>query len=390
MFKLRSSVAISPELVVMLALLYYGFSLYVDVNVYNVTELGIFLNHQTDYFPSLLYFYSWIIPTACVTVFLLLFPRRNISLLPREMSSNQDKSTKLLAAGYLLYFFIVFVIIPSAQNRAGVFLAINEDYSLISWLLPVTVWCSCFVILGARSTQILIAAVFLNLLISLTLVDRSYLIMGVIACAVRVGNIHLVKLALGAIILFVIFTFWKVVLFWVVFDVDIARSLENVQFGVARFEAITSQSIFVNCLEFERCSSIDVSSFIFSTIDRIMPSFIYDAGLPYTQEIYIDQFFHEIAARGGGLGFSLVTEFSLVFGVIMGPWMLTVYIFCLLLLLRFGNSMFFNFIFTIYFLRFLRVDLGTGIKGIFVFGFLSLIVYFLFTSVSYYRKRQYG
>jgi len=390
MFKLRSSIAITPELVVMLALFYYGFSLYADVNMYSVTELPIFLNLRTDYFPSLLYFYSWIIPTVCVAIFLLLFPGRNTPLLSRKTTVSQDKSAKLLVAGYLLYFFIVFVIMPSAPNRAAVFLAINEDYTLVSWLLPITVWCGCFVIIGAKSTKILLSGVFLILLISVTLVDRSYLIIGVLACLIRARSVNLIKLALGATFLFVIFTLWKVVLFWLVFGVDLAASFQNVQFGVARFEAITSQSIFVNCIEFERCSTIDFSTFVLSTFDRIMPSVIYDAGLPSTQEVYIDQFFNEIAARGGGLGYSLVAELSLVFGAIMGPWVLAAYTIFMLLVARLGNSAFVNFIFVSYFLRFLRVDFGSGIKGILVFGFLSFIIYLLFTSVSYHRKKQYG
>jgi len=386
MLKLKSSITVSPELIVLFVLLYYGFSIYVDVNLYNITEIPIFLSYQTDYFPSIIYLYSWVVPTFWVLIFLVLFPRTNV-LIESKTYLGQRRAVRVLVLGYLLYFFIIAVILPSALNRAGVCLEINENYPLVSWLLPITVWFSCFVILDAKSRKILCAGVGLILLISVTLVDRSYLIMGVIAGLIRAGPINLIKLIVGAVILFVLFTFWKVGLFWLVFDIDFGRSLENVQFGVARFEAITSQSIFINCIEFERCSSIDISNFISSTIDRIMPSFVYDAGHPATQEVYIDRFFPEISARGGGLGFSLLAEFGLVFGVVMAPWVLSAYIICMLLVFRFSDSIFVNFIFTVYFFRFLRVDYGTGIKGIFVFGLVSLCIYLLLTSTFYYRNK---
>jgi hypothetical protein len=384
MVKFKSSIAVSPQSMLLLVFLYYGFSIYVDANLYNVTEIPIFLLKKADYFPSIVYLYSWLVPTLWAIMFLIFFRGTKET----KMYSGQRPAFRVLVLGYLVFLFIALVIMPSALNRADAFLEINQNYPIVSLLLPIIVWFSCFVILDAKSPKIFWSAVALILIISVTLVDRSYLMMGVIAGLIRAGPINLIKLGVATLILFLMFTFWKIVLFWLVFDVDFASSLENLQFGVARFEAITSQSIFINCIEFARCTPIDFGDFIRSTIDRIMPSFIYDAGYPSSQEVYIDRFFPEIADRGGGLGFSLPAEFGLVFGVVLGPWMLSAYVACMLLTLRLSNSVFAKFIFTVYFLRFLRVDLGTGIKGIFVFGLVSLCLYLLITSKLYYRNKS--
>ena len=88
------------------------------------------------------------------------------------------------------------------------------------------------------------------------------------------------------------------VLFWLVFNVDIYASLENIQPGLARFEAITSQSIFINCLEYDLCADIKPSVFFESTFGRIMPSIIYQSEIDTTQVNYISKFFPEIAERG--------------------------------------------------------------------------------------------
>tara|TARA_B100001093_G_C26780551_1_gene994397 strand:- start:688 stop:1536 length:849 start_codon:yes stop_codon:yes gene_type:complete len=275
---------------------------------------------------------------------------------------------------------------PNADNRAFVFLEINENYSLVSWLLPITIWCSCFSILFAKNKFEIFISFFLVIIFSLTLVDRSYLLMGVLALLFRLKKLNFFLLAFLAILGFFVVTFWKVVLFWLVFNIDIYASLENVQPGLARFEAITSQSIFINCIEFNQCSQIDLSLFFESTFGRIMPSLIYQSEVDTTQVRYIDQFFPEIAERGGGLGYSLMAEFSLTMGKITGPWFLTIYIIFLLSILRFTKSPIVHFIFAVYFLRFLRVDFATGIKGIFVFGFVSLVIYNALSIITNLRK----
>ena len=78
--------------------------------------------------------------------------------------------------------------------------------------------------------------------------------------------------------------------FLVSFGIDLEASLVNVQPGLARFEAITSQSIFVNCIEFSHCKAIDFGVFIESTLGRIAPSFIYQSDIPTTQIRYITEF----------------------------------------------------------------------------------------------------
>ena len=162
----------------------------------------------------------------------------------------------IILFGYLLYFFILFIIMPAADNRAAVFLEINQNYSLVSWLLPITIWCSCFSILFAKNNFGIFLSFLLVILFALTLVDRSYLLMGVLALLFRIKNLNFFILAFLGILGFIIVTFWKVVLFWLVFNVDIYASLENIQPGLARFEAITSQSIFINCLEYDLCADI--------------------------------------------------------------------------------------------------------------------------------------
>ena len=117
-----------------------------------------------------------------------------------------------------------------------------------------------------------------------------------------------------------------------------------------------------------------------------MPSFIYQSEIDTTQVRYINEFFPEIAQRGGGLGFSLPAEFLLAFGRISGPWIMTIYIIFLLVILKFSRSPIVNFIFAVYFLRFLRVDFATGIKGIFVFGFVSLVIYNTLSILTNLRK----
>ena len=117
-----------------------------------------------------------------------------------------------------------------------------------------------------------------------------------------------------------------------------------------------------------------------------MPSIIYQSEIDTTQVNYISKFFPEIAERGGGLGYSLVAEFSLVMGKIIGPWILSIYIIFLLIILKFSQSPIVHFIFAVYFLRFLRVDFATGIKGIFVFGFVSLIIYNSTSLLTNLRK----
>ena len=73
-------------------------------------------------------------------------------------------------------------------------------------------------------------------------------------------------------------------------------------------------------------------------------------------------------------------------GKIIGPWILSIYIIFLLIILKFSQSPIVHFIFAVYFLRFLRVDFATGIKGIFVFGFVSLIIYNSTSLLTNLRK----
>ncbi|MDC1191122.1 hypothetical protein N8148_02865, partial [Gammaproteobacteria bacterium] len=287
-----------------------------------------------------------------------------------------------------LYFFILFIIMPAADNRAAVFLEINQNYSLVSWLLPITIWCSCFSVLYEKRRAGIFLAFFLVIIFSVTLVDRSYLLMGVIALLFRVKSLNIFALLIFGILGLIIVTFWKVFLFWIVFDIDINASLENVQPGLARFEAITSQSIFINCIEYNHCSPIEFPLFVESSFGRIMPSFIYQSEIETTQLRYINEFFPEISERGGGLGYSLVAEFVLVFGSILGPWFLSLYILLLLVILKASKSPIVHFIFAVYFLRFLRVDFATGIKGIFVFGFVSLILYNTFNFFTHFKIRK--
>jgi len=57
-----------------------------------------------------------------------------------------------------------------------------------------------------------------------------------------------------------------------------------------------------------------------------------------------------------------------------------------LLIIKFSKSPFIGFIFAVYFLRFLRVDFGTGIKAIFVFGFLSLMLYHVLPYLALFLR----
>jgi len=370
-------IRIDAQKVLIFALIYYGFSIYFDILFYDITSIHIFLNRAPDYYPSTLYFYSWIIPTifSLVSIFILsAFEPKEIII---ENSNLHNDVSIFIPIGYAIYFFILLIILPSADNRAAVFLSINEDFVLISWLLPIVIWTNCFSILVEKTKLRVFLAFFLILLVSLTLVDRSYLLMGVMALLFRVKRLNLFLLIFLTIIGFIVVTYWKVVLFWLVFGVDLEASLVNVQPGLARFEAITSQSIFVNCIEFGHCKAIDFGTFVESTLGRIAPSFIYQSDIPTTQIRYITEFFPQIANKGGGLGYSLVAEFALVMGNLAGPWMLSIYIVTLLIIIRLSKSPFISFIFAVYFLRFLRVDFGTGIKAIFVFGFLSLLLYYV-------------
>jgi hypothetical protein len=376
---------INAQRVLLFALIYYGFSIYFDVLFYDVTSIPIFLNSDTNFFPSLIYFYSWIVPALSCITYLSLSKLINKTSNFNE-SMNNDSMNIVVILGYILYFFILLVIIPSADNRAAVLLEINENFGLISWLLPISIWCSCFAVLFAKDRLGIFLSFFLIILFSMTLVDRSYLLMGVLALLFRIKELNFFILAILGIVGFIVVTFWKVVLFWLVFNVDINASLENIQPGLARFEAITSQSIFINCIEYNLCSSIELSTFLESSFGRIMPSFIYQSEIDTTQVRYIDQFFPEIAQRGGGLGYSLVAEFSLTMGRTLGPWILTMYIIFLLTILKLSKSPIVHFIFAVYFLRFLRVDFATGIKGIFVFGFVSLILYNLLSILTNLRK----
>ena len=79
---------------------------------------------------------------------------------------------------------------PAADNRAAVFLEINQNYSLVSWLLPITIWCSCFSILFAKNNFGIFLSFLLVILFALTLVDRSYLLMGVLALLFRIKNLN--------------------------------------------------------------------------------------------------------------------------------------------------------------------------------------------------------
>lgn len=371
------------------ALIYYGFSIYFDAQFYNVTELPIFKSRDSDYYPSIVYLYSWLVPLLVAMSYLATTPRTERHSRSEKVYANREATNIIvLLTGVILYTVLILRILPAADSRANVFLIINRDYTLLSWLLPIVVWLSCFVILTARHRVILYCGIGIVLLISLTLVDRSYLMMGLIAGAVRIKKIGLIKLLLLICFFLVLFTFWKVVLFWLVFDVDLSRSIQNVQFGLARFEAITSQSIFINCVENELCENINFEYFVLSTISRIVPSVLFDLNLPSSQQLYIDQFYPEIAARGGGLGFSLVAEFSLVFGVLFGPIVLSVYIICLIQCTKFIKSSFITFILTLYWFRFLRVDFGTGIKGIIVFGCVSLCIY-MAINILFSKGRKY-
>lgn len=376
---------INAQRVLLFALIYYGFSIYFDILFYDVTSIPIFLNSDTNYFPSLIYFYSWSVPALSCITYLSISKLINKTSYVNE-SMNNDSMNIVVILGYALYFFILLVIIPSADNRAAVLLEINENFGLISWLLPISIWCSCFAVLFAKDRLGIFLSFFLIILFSMTLVDRSYLLMGVLALLFRIKELNFFILAIFGIVGFIVVTFWKVVLFWLVFNVDINASLENIQPGLARFEAITSQSIFINCIEYNLCSSIELSTFLESSFGRIMPSFIYQSEIDTTQARYIDQFFPEIAERGGGLGYSLVAEFSLTMGRTLGPWILTIYIIFLLTILKLSKSPIVHFIFAVYFLRFLRVDFGTGIKGIFVFGFVSLILYNIVSILTNLRK----
>lgn len=381
-------VEINPQAVLLFALIYYGLSIYFDVLFYDITSIPIFLNLDPNYFPSSLYFYSWIVPIFSSIFFIFLSKHLKSNNSNILVSNPTDSLSPIIPFGYLLYFFILFVIMPGADNRAAVLLEINENYSLVSWLLPITIWCACYSVLLEKTRTGVYLAFFLVILFSLTLVDRSYLLMGVIAFLFRLKRLNIFLLLVFGILGFILVTFWKVVLFWLVFDIDISASLENVQPGLARFEAITSQSIFVNCIEFNQCSEIELPVFLESTFGRIMPSFIYQAEIETTQLRYINEFFPEIAERGGGLGYSLLAEFNLAIGSILGPWVLSIYIIFLLILLKFSNSPIIHFIFAVYFLRFLRVDFATGIKGIFVFGFVSLIIYNTSLFFTHFRIRN--
>tara|TARA_B100000214_G_C23967062_1_gene628262 strand:+ start:454 stop:1617 length:1164 start_codon:yes stop_codon:yes gene_type:complete len=377
---------INAERVLLFALVYYGLSIYFDIFFYDITTIPIFLNSQSNYFPSSIYFYTWTVPIFSIVVYLFLSKIFSNTLDNNYLEKKNDNMNLIVPFGYMLYFFILLIIMPNADNRAAVLLEINENYSLVSWLLPITIWCSCFSILFAKNKSGIFFAFFLVMLFSLTLVDRSYLLMGVLSLLFRIERLNFLILVFLAIIGFFVVTFWKVVLFWLVFNVDLNASLQNIQPGLARFEAITSQSIFVNCIEFEQCKEIELSVFLESTFGRIMPSFIYQSEIDTTQVRYINEFFPEIAQRGGGLGFSLPAEFLLAFGRISGPWIMTIYIIFLLVILKFSRSPIVNFIFAVYFLRFLRVDFATGIKGIFVFGFVSLVIYNTLSILTNLRK----
>ena len=384
----RYSFVITAERILLFALIYYGFSIYFDVLFYDVTSIPIFLNFDDSYYPSLLYFYSWAVPLfSCIfylTITKYLFKNR-VSI---EPFNNTNSINVIIPFGYFLYFFILLVIMPSADNRAAVLLEINENYTLVSWLLPITIWCACYSTLFEKSKKGTFLAFLLVLLFSLTLVDRSYLIMGVLSLLFRVKSLNFFVLVFLTFIGFFIVTFWKVVLFWLIFDIDINASLENVQPGLARFEAITSQSIFINCIDYSHCSPIELPIFLESSFGRIMPSFIYQSDIETTQVRYIQEFFPEIADRGGGLGYSLPAEFSLTMGPIIGPWILSIYIIFLLSILRLSKSPIIHFIFGVYFLRFLRVDFATGIKGIFVFGFVSLFLYTVSSAITNLKIRN--
>ena len=390
MRKLDFTLEISPQVILIFALIYYGLSIYVDVFIYDVTEVPIFLNYQKDFVPSFEYFYSWFVPISMVSLFLYYIKISSAKKLNLRHQSPYRNTSLFLIIGFLVYFFILLVIMPSSPNRAAVLLEINENYQLISYLLPITIWCCCFSIIDSKTSGQLFLPVLLVLLLSLTLVDRSYLLMGTLAFLMRFGKISIIKLSIFALSFIFLMTFWKVVLFWLVFDIDLGRSLENIQPGLARFEAITSQSIFINCIDFQACSRIPFNEFFSSSIGRILPSFLYNGSIESTQARYITEFFPEIANRGVGLGYSLLAEFNLVVGNTIGPWVLTLYLFLILFFLRYVRSDIANFILAAYFFRFLRVDFATGIKGIIVFGIISFCLYWILTRMANLRIARYN
>ena len=164
-------IKIDPQKVLIFALIYYGFSIYFDILFYDITSINIFLNRAPDYYPSTLYFYSWIIPTIFSLVFIFILNTSKPRQINIENSNLHNDVSIFIPIGYVIYFFILLIILPSADNRAAVFLSINEDFVLISWLLPIVIWTNCFSILVEKTRLRVFLAFFLILLVSLTLVD---------------------------------------------------------------------------------------------------------------------------------------------------------------------------------------------------------------------------
>lgn len=383
---MRRTLRISPGLMALVACAYYGFSLYVDVLFYDVTQIPIFLIAADDYFPSDVYAYVWMSVTA--------FAVLNYVLLDTPRYSIQKTFEKNMAPsifiGYGVLIFLLIYVFPEAQNRADFFRLINENFRIISWLLPISIWWAAFTIIESSRPLPLFFSVFLIFGFSILLVDRSYLLMGVLALLMRKGDIDWLRLIFLVLIFFLIFTFWKIALFWLMFDVDFQASLSNLQFGIARFEAITSQSIFVNCVEHNMCSDIDFWDFLSYSAGRIFPSFIYESTADPVYSRYIYEFFPEIAERGGGLGYSLMAEFVQVFGVLSAPFVLGSYIAVLLLAGRGIKNKAMAFILVYYFFRFLRVDFGTGVKGVLVYGVVSYLLFIMLSWLADLWRRRVG
>ena len=361
--------------------LYYGFSIYIDNYFYNVSKLPLFLNYNNNFNVGYYYNITWFVILLFLILSLVFFK----PVIYKSKTSNSSSY-------YIIYFITIICTIAVlliniiSSSRADLLKYLNTDYKYFAILLTIILWLLCFIILQAKNNIHVFTSSTFIILVSIIMVDRSYMFMLIVALFMRLRTFNLYKFLIYGLIIFIVFSTWKVFLFHFIFGNKFTLSIFASNFGFAKIEAIASQSTFINSLNYNLFKIPFTLDYVLSVIDGITPSLILNLNTLTTQDLYIIKLFPEIYKRGGGIGFSLVAEFVLLFGF-YGVFIFLGYLILLLKFICSTHNVFITYILFIYIFRFCRLDFASGIKGALVFGFLSYIV---FLSVNKLTRYKYG
>ena len=359
--------------------LYYGFSIYIDNIFYNVSKLPLFINYNSNFNLGYYYNITWF--TILLFIILLLFLLKPVDC---KSITSTSSSYIIIYITTILCLLSVLILNIKSSSRADLLKYLNADYKYIAISLTITLWLLCFIILQSKKNIHVYVSSLLVITISIIMVDRSYIFMLIVSLFMRLKTFNIYKFIFYSLIILIIFSTWKVFLFHFIFGNKFTLSIFANNFGFAKIEAIASQSTFINSLNYNLFRISFTLDYVLSLIDGVTPSIILNLNTLTTQDHYIMKLFPEIHNRGGGIGFSLVAEFILLFGF-YGVFIFLGYLFILLKFICSTRNVFITYILFIYLFRFCRLDLASGIKGALVFGFLSYVIFLFLNKFTRYK-----